>query len=147
MPILEHRGKVEAVRSLCLWWGVGKIRDKTSWVIDIHSSVSDLRLYHRWVLHSGKVGGAKSGQHHYHPWSTTHLTNNRFSSVKTQATGLPRNMGKHCTHHLLKGSYIPKLSKTSGIQKNLCMETKWGEKSWVFLSSSGLESGQSTHIT
>lgn len=42
-----NRGKVEAVRSLCLWWGVGKIRDKTSWVIDIHSSVSDLRLYHR----------------------------------------------------------------------------------------------------
>lgn len=36
MPIVEHRGKVEAVRSLCLWWRVGEIRGKISWVIDIH---------------------------------------------------------------------------------------------------------------
>lgn len=69
--------------------------------------------------------GAKPGQHHIPGAPHTSLTDGRLSSMWRHKLKLPRNMGRHCTHHPLR-SYMPKLSKASSIQRNQCVETKWG---------------------
>lgn len=82
--------------------------------------------------------GAKPGQHHIPGAPHTSLTDGRLSSMWRHKLKLPRNMGRHCTHHPLR-SYMPKLSKASSIQRNQCVETKWGGgvrgrevESWFF---------------
>lgn len=73
------------------------------------------------------MGGAKSDQHHYHPWSTTHLTNSRFSSVKTQLQVYLETWAS-ITHTIpSKGLIAPNLAKQVAFRRTCAWKPNKGK--------------------
>lgn len=126
----QRKGSSSQIPVYCGEWV--NLGGKTSWAIDIHSSqwfegctTGESCRVERW-------GGCQAMPAPY-PWSTTHFTDSWLSSMWRHKLKLPRNMGRLCTHHLFKRSYMPTNLANQAAFRRTCVwkpNGGWGQKSW-----------------